>query len=157
MASKLYLADPKKPDTVIKTYYVDGLVSCLKQSFQRCRQDSPRQAIDEAMVRFKGKSDIKQCMPMKPIKRELNFGCGVIQKQGIVMILVCIVAEQMLPKFTRSIEKYDFEFLLNQNCVRTAHWKDVKDVFVPSNWFGNKNYNSKQTPEKLWKMYCIMP
>ena len=33
--------------------------------------------MDEAMVKFKGRSSLKQYMPMKPIKEDLKYGVGV--------------------------------------------------------------------------------
>ena len=42
------------------------------------------QAIDEAMVGFKGRSCIKQYLPKKPIKRGFKiFGCGPTATMGM--------------------------------------------------------------------------
>ena len=38
---------------------------------------SANDSIDEAMVLFKGRSSIKQYMPLKPIKRGYTFGASV--------------------------------------------------------------------------------
>lgn len=73
IGSKLYFAPPEQPPNASKTYYIDDCVSCLKYSFQRCREDSARQSIDEGMVKFKGRSTLKQYMPMKPVKRGIKL------------------------------------------------------------------------------------
>ncbi|XP_067138764.1 piggyBac transposable element-derived protein 4-like [Centruroides vittatus] len=71
--SKLYFAPPEKPANATKTYYVDELISCLKYTFSKCREDSQFQSIDESMTKFKGRSSLKQYMPLKPIKRGIKL------------------------------------------------------------------------------------
>ena len=46
VTSKLYFSLPEKPPDATKTYYVDELLSCLKHTFRKYRQDSPFQSID---------------------------------------------------------------------------------------------------------------
>jgi hypothetical protein len=72
LLSKLYLDEPEKPQSDGKLYYVEEMVSCLKTTFQRCRQDSSMQSIHELMAKFKGRSSIKQHLPMKPVKRGIK-------------------------------------------------------------------------------------
>jgi len=73
ISSKLYFASPKKPAEYCKTYYIDDVVQCLKGTFQKCRQDSSFQSIDESMTKFKGRSTLKQYMPLKPVKRGIKL------------------------------------------------------------------------------------
>ncbi|XP_049308661.1 piggyBac transposable element-derived protein 4-like [Bactrocera dorsalis] len=73
LTSKLYFSQPNKPPDATKSYYVDDLISCLKHSFSKCRQDSLFQSIDESNPKFKGRSSLKQYMPMKPIKRGIKL------------------------------------------------------------------------------------
>lgn len=70
--SKLYFNQPDG-EKLTKTYYVDILTDCLKQTFQRYRDDSPYQSIDESMTKFKGRSSMKQHMPMKPVKKGIKI------------------------------------------------------------------------------------
>lgn len=42
--SKLYFASPKELPNASKTYYVEKLVSCLKFTFSKSREDSPFQS-----------------------------------------------------------------------------------------------------------------
>ncbi|XP_035215305.1 piggyBac transposable element-derived protein 2-like, partial [Stegodyphus dumicola] len=73
LLSKLYFAAPEKPENASKTYYIDEVVSCLKQTFKQCRSESSYQAIDESMAKFKGRSSLKQYIPMKPVKRGIKI------------------------------------------------------------------------------------
>ena len=52
---------------------MEELIGCLKHTFQRCRQDSSFQSIDESMTKFKGRSTFKQYLPMKPVKRGIKL------------------------------------------------------------------------------------
>ena len=73
VSSKLYFAPPEKPANCSKTYYIDDIVQCLKNTFQKSRQDSNFQSIDESMTKFKGRSSLKQYMPLKPTKRGIKM------------------------------------------------------------------------------------
>ncbi|XP_035233953.1 piggyBac transposable element-derived protein 3-like [Stegodyphus dumicola] len=84
LLSKLYFAAPEKPENASKTYYIDEVVSCLKQTFKQCRSESSYQAIDESMAKFKGRSSLKQYMPMKPVKRGIKIWQRCDSKTGYV-------------------------------------------------------------------------
>ncbi|KAF2348568.1 PiggyBac transposable element-derived protein [Trinorchestia longiramus] len=82
--SKLYFNDPEKPEDNTKTYYTSELVSCLKNSYQKAREDSLFQSIDESMVKFKGRSSMKQYMPMKNTKRGIKLWVRNCAETGYV-------------------------------------------------------------------------
>jgi len=44
-------------------------VNCMKQIFSNAMSESSYQSIDESMVKFKGRSVLKQYLPLQPIKR----------------------------------------------------------------------------------------
>ena len=71
--SKLYFQNPEKPENATKTYYLEEVLASLKSSFTAARSDSIYQSIDESMTKFKGRSALKQYMPMKPIKRGIKL------------------------------------------------------------------------------------
>lgn len=52
-----------------KLYKLRPVIQTLSDTFQQCYKPSKIQAIDESMIRFKGRSSLKQYMPQKPIKR----------------------------------------------------------------------------------------
>ncbi|KAF2348002.1 PiggyBac transposable element-derived protein [Trinorchestia longiramus] len=78
--SKLYFNDPEKPEDSTKTYYISELVSCLKNSYQKAREDSPF----HSMVKFKGRSSMKQYMPMKNNKRGIKLWVRNCAETGYV-------------------------------------------------------------------------
>lgn len=52
-----------------KLYKVRPLIKKLGETFMSSYKPSKCQAIDESMVKFKGRSSLRQYMPMKPVKR----------------------------------------------------------------------------------------
>lgn len=84
LLSKMYYTDPEKPENCSKTYYVDELVTCLKQKFQSARSFSSHLSVDESMVKFKGRSSLKQYLPLKPIKRGVKIWELCDSKSGYV-------------------------------------------------------------------------
>ena len=71
--AKLYFANPDKPQDAMKTYYLDEVLAFLKSNFAHARSDSIYQSIDEPMTKFKGRSLLKQYVPLKPIKRGIKL------------------------------------------------------------------------------------
>lgn len=84
LLSKLYFNDPRKPENATKTYYMDEVISCLKKTFSSTRTDSTYQSIDESMAKFKGRSSLKQYMPLKPIKRGVKIWTRCDSSTGYV-------------------------------------------------------------------------
>ncbi|CAH2084398.1 unnamed protein product [Euphydryas editha] len=52
-----------------KLYKLRTLINTLNDVFQKQTSNSSRQSIDECMIKFKGRSCLKQYMPKKPVKR----------------------------------------------------------------------------------------
>ncbi|XP_035226998.1 piggyBac transposable element-derived protein 4-like [Stegodyphus dumicola] len=62
--------EPKKNDVNFdRLYKVRPLLDYLSKSFLDALHPSENQSIDESIIKFKGRSTIKQYMPKKPIKR----------------------------------------------------------------------------------------
>lgn len=70
--SKLYFNHPSKPKEASKTYYTSELVNCLIYTFNRYRSESTHQSIDEFMVKFKGRTSMKQYVPIKPVRKGMK-------------------------------------------------------------------------------------
>lgn len=72
-----------------KLHKVRPLIEKLNESFTSAYKHSSFLAVDESMIPFKGRSSIKQYMPLKPIKRGYKVWCladsltGYIQKFDI--------------------------------------------------------------------------
>lgn len=73
LSSKMYFNSPEKPKDAHKLYYIQEVVSCLKYTFSKARSESAFQSIDEAMAKFKGRSVLKQYLPLKPTKRGIKL------------------------------------------------------------------------------------
>lgn len=71
--SRMYTNPPVKPANASKVYYLEHLVETLLPNFRSAYSDSSHQSIDEAMVGFKGRSALKQYMPLKPVKRGIKL------------------------------------------------------------------------------------
>lgn len=82
LSSKLYFNSPKKPDGSHKIYYIEEVLSCFKQTFPAARSESTFQSIDEAMSKFKGRSSLKQYLPLKPVKRGVKSWVRCDSKTG---------------------------------------------------------------------------
>lgn len=52
-----------------KLYRLRPVIDRLSETFSSTYRPSKNQSIDESMIRFKGRSSLKQYMPMKPVKR----------------------------------------------------------------------------------------
>lgn len=52
-----------------KLYKIRPYLNRLSETYKTCYKPTKRQSIDESMIRFKGRSAIKQYMPDKPIRR----------------------------------------------------------------------------------------
>lgn len=63
------LAPKKGEDGFNKLYKLQPMLDILTTSFLHAMNPSREQSIDESMIRFKGKSSLKQYMPKKPTKR----------------------------------------------------------------------------------------
>ncbi|XP_050049948.3 piggyBac transposable element-derived protein 4-like [Dermacentor andersoni] len=61
------------------------LIDKLNKKFQEEYSPSSHQAIDESMVAFKGRSSMKQYIPMKPIKRGYKVWCRADSKTGYLL------------------------------------------------------------------------
>ena len=70
----IHLADnsimpPKGSDNYDKLYKIRLLLETLTETFKESYKPGKNQSIDKSMIRFKGRSTLKQYMPLKPIKR----------------------------------------------------------------------------------------
>lgn len=92
--SKMYFNSPKKPDGAGKTYYMDELLNCLKHTFNRVRSEASRQSIDEAMVKFEGRTSIKQFMKDKPVDRGVKGWVRADSETGYVYDFIIYTGKQ---------------------------------------------------------------
>lgn len=96
--SKMYFNHPEQPSNPSKTYYMDEVVNCLKYTFLNGRGESPVQSLDESMAKFKGRSSLKQYMPLKPIKRGIKIWERCDSKSGYAYDFNIYIVEKPNPR-----------------------------------------------------------
>lgn len=52
-----------------KLFKIRPMIDALSGTFERCLLPNQQLAVDESMIKFKGRSSLKQYMPKKPVKR----------------------------------------------------------------------------------------
>lgn len=52
-----------------KLYKIRPMLEILNDTFKNCWKPGKYQSVDESMIKFKGRSSLKQYMPAKPVKR----------------------------------------------------------------------------------------
>ncbi|CAG5033770.1 unnamed protein product [Parnassius apollo] len=72
----------KTSENYDKLYKIRPLLDLITQACQKNAKDSSSQSIDESMILFKGRSSMKQYMPLKPIKRGYKVWCRCDSKTG---------------------------------------------------------------------------
>ena len=81
--SKVYVAEPDKPQQASKLYYVEDLLVSLKSAFMKYWQNRPFQSIDESMTKLKGRCSFKQDLPKKPVKRGIKLWMRCDPRSGL--------------------------------------------------------------------------
>ena len=75
-------SDNTKDDKSDKGYKVISLINHFNQSFSECISDDRIQSIDEYMVKFTGRSSMKQYVKNKPIKLGFKFWFHCARRTG---------------------------------------------------------------------------
>ncbi|CAK1582657.1 unnamed protein product [Parnassius mnemosyne] len=71
-----------------KLYKIRPIVNALNKKFQECYHGTREMSVDESMIKFKGRSVLKQYLPMKPIKRGYKLWCLADQRGYIKKIQI---------------------------------------------------------------------
>ena len=77
--SKMPARDSPDADRLFK---LRPFLESLQVNFTRCYNPHREQAVDEAMIKYKGRTSLKQYMPMKPIKRGIKMWCRADSHSG---------------------------------------------------------------------------
>lgn len=119
-----------------KLYKLRPLIDLINESCQNNCTDSGSQSIDESMILFKGRSSLKQYMPMKPIKRGYKVWCRCDSQSGYLFEFQ-IYSVNINWLFSRS------EMTLNRSYNRLIYIKKIR----LNKWQINNIYkqNSKVT------------
>jgi len=68
-----------------RLFKIRPLITKLNETFQEAYSPSKNVSVDESMVRFKGRSSLKQYLPMKPIKRGFKIWCLSCSGSGYLL------------------------------------------------------------------------
>ena len=90
---------------------VRPLISHLSNKFAEVYEPSREVAVDEAMIKFQGRSSLKQYMPMKPIKRGIKVW---VVPTAILAVLTSTLARERRGLGTHVVKKLT-EDLKNKN------------------------------------------
>lgn len=85
--SNLHLSDNSKmprpgDEHFDKLFKVRKFLNDLKTNFKVNYHPHREQAVDEVMIKYKGRTSLKQYMPMKPIKRGIKMWCRADSTNG---------------------------------------------------------------------------
>lgn len=152
-------APPKNSPRHDKLYKLRTVIDTLNEVFQNQTSNSSNQSIDECMVKFKGRSSLKQYMPKKPIKRgfkiwarcdattgylyqfEVYVGKGdSIENEGLGYNVVWKLCQNVPPN---TLVAFD-NFFTSCNIMDDLY---LNDIFV----VGTVRINRKDLPEILKK------
>lgn len=68
-----------------KLHKLRPIIDLLNSNIENCYSASSFLSVDESMIPFKGRSSMKQYMPMKPIKRGYKVWCLADSKTGYII------------------------------------------------------------------------
>lgn len=159
LSSTIYFNDVEKPNAAPKDYYISELVACVKKTFSKARSESPFQSIDECMTKFKGRSVLKQYMPMKPIKRGVKMWMRCDSKNGYTYDLniytgketnsqiTGTLGERVILNLTSTIRNNDVAVIFDRFFTSVSL---LKNITFPA--FGTYMKNRKETPNFVGRM-----
>ena len=85
--SNIHLEDNSKfknTEDKSKLYKVEKFLDLLKENYKKNYKVSPYTSIDESMIKFTGRSSIKQYLPLKPIRRGYKVWVAADSTNGYV-------------------------------------------------------------------------
>ena len=78
----LHFADNRKGDKTDKAFKVRTVVDHVNSKFSQVLSSDSEQSINKHMLKFKGRSGMKQYIKSKPIKKDLKFLFCCSSKSG---------------------------------------------------------------------------
>ena len=161
--SNLHLSDNEKaPErgtpSYDRLYKVRPLINIIIANSQASYHPHQQVAVDEAMVLFKGRSSLKQYMPLKPIKRGFKCWCVCDSHNGFVLnmdvyqgagersdkdgLAAGVVMKLLQPLYNYNYEAYMDNFFSSINLAKRLREKGLCMI-------GTARSNRKYWPESL--------
>lgn len=81
-----------------KLFKLRPMIDSLNQIFLECSSGTSELSVDESIIKFKGRSTLKQYNPLKPIKRGYKLWCIADQNEYIMKFSVYQGKNEMLEK-----------------------------------------------------------
>ena len=95
----LHFADNRKDDKTDKAFKMRPVIDHLNSKFSEVLSNDSEQSIDEHMVKFKGRSGMKQYIKSKPIKWGFKFWFRCSSKSGYLYQMDIYLGRKQTPEF----------------------------------------------------------
>ena len=95
----LHFADNRKDDKTDKTFKMRPVIDHLNSKFSEVLSNYSEQGIDEHMVKFKGRSGMKQYIKSKPMKLGFKFWFLCSSKSGCLYQVDIYLGRKQTPEF----------------------------------------------------------
>ena len=95
----LHFADNRKDDKTDKAFKMRSVIDHLNSKFCEVLSNDSEQSIDEHMVKFKGRSGMKQYIKSKPIKWGFKFWFRCSSKSGYLYQMDIYLGRKQTPEF----------------------------------------------------------
>ena len=135
----LHFTDNRKDDKTDKTFNMKPVIDHLNSKFSEVLSNDSEQSIDEHMVKFKGRSGMKQYIKSKSIKWGFKFCFCCSSKSGYLYQMDIYLGRKQSPEFNLGLQE---EVVLQLT-------KDLEQSFCTV-YFDNF-FNSPKVIEKLFQ------
>ena len=95
----LDFADNRKDDKTDKAFKMKPVIDHPNSKFSEVLSNDSEQSIDEHMVKFKGRSGMKQYIKSKPIKWSFKFWFRCSSKSGYLYQMDIYLGRKQTPEF----------------------------------------------------------
>ena len=135
----LHFADNRKDDKTDKAFKMRPVIDYLNSKFSEVLSNDSEQSIDEHMVKFKGRSGMKQYIKSKPIKWGFKFCFRCSSKSGYLYQMDIYLGRKQTPEFNLGLGE---EVVLQL-------MKDLERLFCTV--YHDNFFNSPKLIEKLFQ------
>ena len=101
----IHLADNRKDDKTDKTFKMRPVIDHLNSKFSEVLSNYSEQSIDEHMVKFKGRSGMKQYIKSKPMKLGFKVWFRCSSKSGCLYQMVIYLGRKQTLEFNLGLGK----------------------------------------------------
>lgn len=137
-----------------RLYKVRPLLDHLSKTFLEMLHPSKNQAIDESMIKFKGRSSIKQYMPKKPIKRgfkvwmrcdESGYACQFEIYSGKQEVVEKNLAESVVKRLTECLHDKNHRVFMDNyfTTYELFRYLETENVYACGTVMINRKYLPK--------------